>query len=78
MGTSSIDIGQYRSRIGVFAGKKLTYCNASFGNKLTKNTILQSFLIMSSLLVLSKVTQKLLMISGIELNPGPFTLGMKH
>ena len=78
MGANSIDISQYRSRIGAFSGKKFTYGNASFGNKLMKNTVLESFLIMSCLLVLSKVTQKLLIISGIELNPGPFSLGKKH
>ena len=79
MGANSIDISQYRSRIGTFAGKKST-CNksqVSSGNKLKTNTLMESFIILSYLLVLSNVTQKLLIISGVELNPGPLTLGRK-
>ena len=79
MGSTSIDISQYRSRIGTFAGKKST-CNTSqvsSGNKLKTNTVIESFIILSYLLVLSNVTQKLLIISGVELNPGPLTLGRK-
>ena len=79
MGANSIDISQYRSRIGTFVGKKST-CNKSqvySGNKLKTNTLMESFIILSYLLVLSSVTQKLLIIAGLELNPGPFSLGKK-
>ena len=79
MGSTSIDISQYRSRIGTFSGKKHT-CNkiqVSSGNKFKTNTAMESFVLLSYLLVLSNVTQKLLIISGVELNPGPFTLGKK-
>ena len=77
MGANSIDISQYRSRIGTFSSKKLTSTvgKAFVGNKLKTNTLMESIIIMSYLLVLSNVTQKLLIISGVELNPGPFTLG---
>ena len=77
MGACSIDISQYRSRIGTFAGKKSPCIKkASFENKLKTNTVLESFIILSYLLVLSNVTQKLLIISGLELNPGPsFPIG---
>ena len=77
MGSTSIDITQYRSRIGTFSGKKHK-CNASqvsSGNKLKTNTAMESFIILSYLLVLSNVTQTLLILSGVELNPGPSTLG---
>ena len=80
MGASSIDISQYRSRIGTFAGKKSPRINkASLENKLKTNTVLESFIILSYLLVLSNVTQKLLIISGVELNPGPsFPIGKEY
>ena len=77
MGSTSIDITQYRSRIGTFSGKKHK-CNASqvsSGNKLKTNTAMESFIMLSYLLVLSNVTQKLLILSGVELNPGPFAVG---
>ena len=80
MGANSIDISQYRSRIGTFSGKKLT-CNigkATLENKLKTQSLMESFIIMSYLLVLSNVTQKLLVMSGVELNPGPFSLGKKY
>ena len=80
MGANSIDISQYRSRIGTFAGKKMA-CNSgktSLGHDLKANTVLESFIILSYLLILSNVTQKLLIISGLELNPGPFDIGMKY
>ena len=80
MGANSIDISQYRSRIGTFSGKKLT-CNigkATLENKLKTQSLMESFIILSYLLVLSNVTQKLLIISGVELNPGPFSLGKKY
>ena len=80
MGTNSIDICQYRSRIGTFAGKAST-CKtrkASIGSRLKANTAIGSFIMMSYLLVLSNVTQTLLIISGVELNPGPFSLGKIH
>ena len=73
MGANSIDITQYRSRIGIFAGKKIT-CRirkSPLVNKMKTDTIMESFIILSYLLVLSNVTQKLLIISGLELNPGP-------
>ena len=79
MGANSIDISQYRSRIGTFAGKKST-CNksqVSSGNKFKTNTAMESFIILSYLLVLSNVIQTLLIISGLEMNPGPFNLGKK-
>lgn len=79
MGSTSIDISQYRSKIGTFAGKKSTSKEGkvSLVNKLKTNTVTESFIILSYLLVLSNVTQKLLIISGVELNPGPSTLGKK-
>ena len=80
MGAASIDINQYRSTIGAFAGKRLLHgkSNAkttSLGNKLKTNTLMDSFIMLSYLLVLSNVTQHLLIISGVELNPGPFSPG---
>ena len=79
MGANSIDISQYRSRIGTFSRKKLTCTigKATLGNKLTTKTLMESFMILSYLLVMSNVTQKLLIMSGVELNPGPFPLGKK-
>ena len=80
MGANSIDISQYRSRIGTFAGKKFA-CNTgktSLGYVMTTNTAMESFIILSYLLILSNITQKLLIISGVELNPGPFDIGMKY
>ena len=73
MGANSIDISQYRSRIGTFVGKKMAggSSKASIGSRLKLNTIMNSFLMLSYLLVLSNVTQILLIISGVELNPGP-------
>ena len=73
MGANSIDISQYRSRIGTFTGKKMVCGSrkASFGNGLKANNIFESFILLSYLLVLSNVIQKLLIISGVELNPGP-------
>ena len=44
---------------------------ASIGSRLKLNNIMNSFLMLSYLLVLSNVTQILLIISGVELNPGP-------
>merc|ERR1712226_1586727 len=35
---------------------------------------MEAFIILSYLLVVSNVTQKLLILSGVELNPGPSTL----
>ena len=67
----TIDITQYRSRIGTFAGKKIK-CNSVNYN------IIESFILLSFLLVLSTVTKTLLIISGVELNPGPFTVGKKY
>ena len=83
MGASSIDISQYRSRIGSFAGKKISNRKsssraASWGNILLTSTLMESFMILSSLLVLSNVTEMLLIIAGVELNPGPFPLGTKY
>ena len=80
MGANSIDISQYRSRIGAFTGKKLTTKTStiSLRNKLKSSTVLETFFILSYLLVLSTVTQTLLIISGVELNPGPFSLGKKY
>ena len=76
---NSIDISPYRSRIGTFAGTKSaskTGEKVSLENKLKTNTALQSFIILSYLLVLSNVKQKLLIMSGMELNTGPsFPLG---
>ena len=80
MGANAIDIGQYRARIGTFAGKNVS-CNvskSSLGNQLKTNNLMESFIILSYLLILSNVTQKLLIISGLELNPGPFDIGMKY
>ena len=79
MGANSIDITQYRSRIGTFSGKKLN-CNTNktyLRANLQLNNLMESFILLSYLLVLSNVTQKLLIMSGVELNPGPFPLGMK-
>ena len=82
MGANSIHISQYRSRIGTFAGNKHLSRNsssntASSGKILSTNTLMESFIMLSYLLVLSNVTQHLLMIAGVELNPGPFPLGNK-
>ena len=79
MGANSIDISQYRSRIGTFSRKKVACSKgqASLGNKLKTNGLMESFIVMSYLLVLSNVTQKLLIMSGVEINPGPFSLGKK-
>ena len=73
MGANSVDISQYRSRIGTFVGKKIACgpSKASIGNRLKSNTIMNSFIMLSYLLVISNVTQILLIISGVELNPGP-------
>ena len=49
----------------------------SRGNNLKSNGLMESLIILSYLLVLSNVTQQLLIISGVELNPGPFPLGNK-
>ena len=79
MGANSIDISQYRSRIGAFSGRKVS-CNVrikSLGNQLRTHTVMESFIILSYLLVMSNVTQTLLVIAGVELNPGPFPLGKK-
>ena len=79
MGANSIDISQYRSRIGTFSGNKLTCRIGKSSEKTLKtNTQMESFVILSYLLVLSNVTQQLLIISGVELNPGPFTLGKNY
>ena len=77
MGANSIDISQYRSRIGTFTGKNFSgkTNKASMRNVVKTNTVMETFMILTYLLVLSNVTQKLLIISGIELNPGPFQLG---
>ena len=77
MGANSIDISQYRSRIGTFVGKKLTFntIKARSGNVLKTNTVMESFMILSCLLALSNVTKTLLIIAGVELNPGPLHLG---
>ena len=73
MCANSIDISQYRSRIGTFVGKKMAggSSKGSIGSRLKPNTIINSFLMLSYLLVVSNVTQILLIISGVELNPGP-------
>ena len=77
MGANSIEISQYRSRIGTFTGKRLACksLKSSLGCDLKSNNAMECFIMLSYLLVLSNVTQKLLIISGVELNPGPFTLG---
>ena len=79
MGANSIDISQYRSRIGTFTGKNFSgnANKASLRNVVKANTEMETFILLSYLLVLSNVTQKLLIISGVELNPGPFQLGNK-
>ena len=81
MGASSIDISQYRSRIGTFSRKKFA-CNigksSAKKDKLKTSGLMESLIILSYLLVLSNVTQKLLIMSGVELNPGPFSLGKKY
>ena len=79
MGANSIDISQYRSRIGTFTGKSFSANanKASLRILVKGNTRMETFIILAYLLVLSNVTQKLLIISGIELNPGPFQLGNK-
>ena len=75
-----VDISQYRSRIGTFARKKISYgtSKAYIGKRLKSNTIMNSFIMLSCLLVLSDIAQQLLIISGVELNPGPFTLGKNY
>ena len=80
MGANSIDISQYRSRIGTFTGKNFSgnANKASLRNVVKANTEMETFILLSYLLVLSNVTQKLLIISGVELNPGPFSLGKKY
>ena len=80
MGANSIDISQYRSRIGIFTGRKLTCSkiNVSLANKLKTNTGMETFIVMSFLLILSNVIHILLIISGLELNPGPFSLGNRY
>ena len=77
---ASIDISQYRSRIGTFSRQKLTSNKGivPLRPNLKTNTIMESFIMLAYLLVLSNVTQKLLIISGVELNPGPSSLGKKH
>ena len=67
MGANSIDISQYRSRIGTFAGKKIRCSTrrASCG------------IMLSCLFVFSVVAQQLLIRSGVESNPGPNSLGRK-
>ena len=79
MGANSIDISQYRSRIGTFSGRNVVCHNgsssASFGNGLKTRNLLETFIMLSYLLILSGVTQKLLILSGVEINPGPFSLG---
>ena len=80
MGANSIDISQYRSKIGTFAGSK-TFCNSSkvsMENKLQTRTVMECLIILSYLLVLSNITQQLLIMSGVELNPGPFDLGKTY
>ena len=84
MGANSIDISQWRSRIGTFPGKKCV-CNTEkasglFANRLKPNALIETLMILSYLLVLSNVTQKLLIMSGVELNPGPetFSIGKKY
>ena len=84
MGANSIDISQWRSRIGTFSGNKCV-CNsgkasAPLANRLKPNDLIETLILLSYLLVLSNVTQKLLIMSGVELNPGPgtFSLGKKH
>ena len=42
------------------------------------NNLMESFITLSYILVLSNVTQKLLILSGVELNPGPAPLGKKY
>ena len=77
MGANSIDISQYRSRIGTFSRNKSTF-NAGkifFENKLKTNAVMECFIVLSYLLVLSNIIQNLLIMSGVELNPGPFDLG---
>ena len=75
-----VEITQYRSRIGTFSRKNLT-CNigkVSLANKLKTNNLTESFVMLAYLLVLSKITQELLIISGVEMNPGPSTLGKNN
>ena len=81
MGANSIDISQYRSRIGTFSRKKFpgkAYLGARIFGTLRTSTLKECFIVLSYLLVMSNVTQKLLIISGVELNPGPFTIGNKY
>ena len=82
MGANSIDISQYRSRIGTFSNKKLVCHNGSsspsIGNGLKTKNLLESFIMLSYLLILSGVTRNLLIMSGVEINPGPFSLGKKY
>ena len=77
MGANSIDISQYRSRIGTFAGKKIRCSTrrACYGIGLTASNATDAFIMLSCILVLSDIAEKLLIISGIELNPGPNFLG---
>ena len=79
MGANSIDISQYRSRIGTFAVKKMSFNTrqVSMGCQVKINNVMESLMVLSYLLVLSNITQILLMISGVELNPGPYHLGRK-
>ena len=79
MGANSVDISQYRSRIGTFARKniKCSTRRTSCGVGLTASNVIDSFIMLSCLLVLSDIAQQLLIISGVELNPGPSPLGMK-
>ena len=73
------DISQYRSRIGTFTGK-LLICHtgsssASFANGLKTKNMLETFIMLSHLLIVSGVTKMVLIMSGVEINPGPFSLG---
>ena len=75
------DISQYRSRIGTFSGK-LIICHkgslsSSFGNGLKTKNLLETFIMLSHLLILSNVTHTILIMSGVETNPGPSSLGKK-
>ena len=80
MGANSIDISQYRGRIGTFTSKKLNHNTRKVGltNSLKSSNKTESFIILSYLLVMSNITQNLLIMSGVELNPGPFYLGKKY
>ena len=78
MGSNSIDISQYRSRVGTFNGKKIR-CGSktSLGSRLKLDIVMGAFIMLSNLLVLANVIQTLLIISGVEMNPGPYSLGIK-